>query len=337
MMLFALASLAPLGLFGVGIWWGGLWLLAGLGYMTVLAALLDQISGLYLGDAPEGAEFPAADALLVALGLGSLALMPAAVWAIAGDSGLPIWGRAAVFLGAGLWFGQVANPTAHELIHRSNRWLFRLGGLVYCALLFGHHTSAHRLVHHRHAASADDPNTARSGEGYYAFLLRAWLGSFRLGLAAETALRKRSAKGVHPYVVYVGMAGACLALGGLIAGWAGVLAWAALAFHAQSQLMLSDYVQHYGLMRQRRADGRLEPVSARHSWNAPHWFSSSMMLNAPRHSDHHAHPQRPYPALRLPAETDAPRLPWPLPMACMIALCPPLWKRAIRPHLNKWR
>jgi len=337
MMLFALASLAPLGLFGLGVWLGGLWLLAGLGYMTVLAALLDQISGLYLGDAPEGAEFPAADALLVVLGLGSLALMPAAVWAIAGDSGLPIWGRAAVFLGAGLWLGQVANPTAHELIHRSNRWLFRLGGMVYCALLFGHHTSAHRLVHHRHAASADDPNTARSGEGYYAFLLRAWLGSFRLGLAAETALRKRSAKGVHPYFVYVGMAVACMALGGLIAGWAGVLAWAALAFHAQSQLMLSDYVQHYGLMRQRRADGRLEPVSARHSWNAPHWFSSSMMLNAPRHSDHHAHPQRPYPALRLPTETDAPQLPWPLPMACMIALCPPLWKRAIRPSLNKWR
>jgi alkane 1-monooxygenase len=62
-----------------------------------------------------------------------------------------------------------------------------------------------------------------------------------------------------------------------------------------------------------------------------------MMLNAPRHSDHHAHPQRPYPALRLPTETDAPQLPWPLPMACMIALCPPLWKRAIRPSLNKWR
>jgi hypothetical protein len=24
-------------------------------------------------------------------------------------------------------------------------------------------------------------------------------------------------------------------------------------------------------------------------------------------------------------------------MACMIALVPPLWKRAIRPHLNRWR
>ena len=59
MMLFALASLAPLGLFGLGVWLGGLWLLAGLGYMTVLAALLDQISGLYLGDAPEGAGHPA--------------------------------------------------------------------------------------------------------------------------------------------------------------------------------------------------------------------------------------------------------------------------------------
>jgi alkane 1-monooxygenase len=101
--------------------------------------------------------------------------------------------------------------------------------------------------------------------------------------------------------------------------------------------MLSDYVQHYGLTRARRPDGRLEPVDARHSWNAPHWFSSAFMLNAPRHSDHHAHPARPYPALRLPPATDAPHLPWPLPMACMMALCPPVWKRAIRPHLNRWR
>jgi alkane 1-monooxygenase len=61
------------------------------------------------------------------------------------------------------------------------------------------------------------------------------------------------------------------------------------------------------------------------------------MLNAPRHSDHHAHPGRPYPALRLPDAEDAPRLPWPLPLACMIALCPPLWKRAIRPHLRRWQ
>jgi alkane 1-monooxygenase len=77
-------------------------------------------------------------------------------------------------------------------------------------------------------------------------------------------------------------------------------------------------------------------VGPRHSWNAPHWFSSAMMVNAPRHSDHHAHPARPYPALRLPDAQTAPMLPWPLPMACTIALMPSLWKRAIRPHLRPW-
>ena len=336
--MFALASLTPLVLFGIGIIGGGVWVAAGLIYMTVFAAVMDQINAAFLGDAPDGAEFPGADALLVVLATGTLALMPAAVWAIAGDSGLSGWARFGVFMGTGLWFGQVANPTAHELIHRGHRGLFRLGALVYSVLLFGHHTSAHRLVHHRHAASADDPNTARSGEGYYAFLIRAWTGSFRQGLRAETALRARGeAKGLHPYTAYVAIAVISLGLGYVIAGWAGVAAWAALAFHGQSQLMLSDYVQHNGLTRARLPNGRLEPVAPRHSWNAPPWFTAAYMLNAPRHSDHHAHPSRPYPALRLPAADDAPRLPWPLPTACMIALIPPLWKRAIRPHLAAWR
>lgn len=336
MFVFALAALAPLGLFAAGIWAGGGWAVAGLVYMTVFAAALDRITGLFLGDAPEGAEFPGAEGLLVALALGSVVLMPAAVWAIAG-SDLGIGARLAIFIGAGLWFGQVANSTAHELIHRQSRWLFRLGGLVYCVLLFGHHTSAHRLVHHFHAATPADPNTARSGEGYYRFLLRAWTGSFRRGWAAENGLRARGKTGLHPYAVYIGAAGICLSHGYAIAGVWGVLAWAALAAHAQSQLMLSDYVQHYGLMRAKREDGRFEPMGLRHSWNAPHWFSAAYMLNAPRHSDHHAHPARPYPALRLPEAEAAPMLPWPLPAACMIALVPPLWKRAIRPHLNRWR
>ncbi len=332
MILFAAASLAPLPLFAAGVWAGGLWALAVLLYMTAFAALLDQAVPYVAGNADEGAEFPAADALLVILALGHLIALPAAVRAIAGDSGLAVWEKVALFVGTGLWFGQVSNPMAHELIHRGNRWLFRLGGLVYTSMLFGHHTSAHRHVHHRHAASRDDPNTARSGEGFYAFFLRAWGGSFGAGYRVE----KARAPGLHPYVWYVGGALAALGLGFSLAGWAGVLVWAGLALHAQVQLMLSDYVQHYGLMRAARPDGTLVPVGARHSWNAPHWFSSAMMLNAPRHSDHHAHPARPYPALRLPAAQDAPALPWPLPVACTIALIPPLWKRTIRPHLKPW-
>ena len=112
--------------------------------------------------------------------------------------------------------------------------------------------------------------------------------------------------------------------------------WAGLGLHATGQLLLSDYVQHYGLRRRVLADGRLEPVGPRHSWNAPHWFSGAMMLNAPRHSDHHAHPARPYPALRLPGAEEAPMLPRALPVCCTIALCPPLWRRMMAPHLARW-
>ena len=90
-------------------------------------------------------------------------------------------------------------------------------------------------------------------------------------------------------------------------------------------------------LRRRLPDGRLEPVGPRHSWNGGQWLSGHMMLNAPRHSDHHAHPARPYPALRLPGVEEAPRLPLPLPLACMVALVPPLWRRMMRPHLARWR
>jgi alkane 1-monooxygenase len=119
----------------------------------------------------------------------------------------------------------------------------------------------------------------------------------------------------------------------LIGGMTGILLWLLLAAHAQIQIHLSDYVQHYGLTRAPPPDGRPEPVTARHSWNTAHWFTSALLLNAPRHSDHHSHPARPYPALRLPDE--APRLPWPLPLAATIALIPPLWRRMMKPHLAR--
>jgi alkane 1-monooxygenase len=305
--------------------------------MAVLTACLDHLIRITAPDAPEGAEFPAADALLVAVGIGHLLAFPLAVWAIAGESGLSLAARIVLFAGFGQFFGQVSNPAAHELIHRGSRGLYRLGVAVYVTMLNGHHASAHRLVHHRHVATPLDPNSARAGESFYPFLLRAYFGSFRAGRAAETALRARKPGGLHPYGVYLVGQAACLALGWALAGWAGLLVWLALALYATAQLMLSDYVQHYGLHRLQLPDGRYEPVNDRHSWNAPHWFSSGVMLNAPRHSDHHAHPTRPYPALRLPEPDEAPWLPWSLPVASAVALVPPLWHRRMRHRLAKWQ
>jgi alkane 1-monooxygenase len=321
-VIFAFAAASPLGLLIMACVWGGVWVWLALAYMALAALAIDTLVPMVAGSA-EGEEFPAADVVLAVLGLGALILLPLLVRQIGGPSGLGLAARIGLFLAGGFWFGQVAHPAAHEMIHRSGRFLFALGAAVYTALLFGHHTSAHRLVHHRFVASGQDPNSARAGEGFYRFLWRAWPGSLRAGLAAERALRGGR---VTPYVGYAGGAMLALAFGYVLAGWAGVLVWLGFGLHFGAQVLLSDYVQHYGL--QRSANGpKLEPVGPRHSWNAPHWFSSALMLNAPRHSDHHAHPARPYPALRL--EADAPLLPWPLPLACLIALSPRRWRRAM--------
>ncbi len=332
MWIFGLATLIPVPLLAAGAAWGGAWTWAALGYVTLLTAALDEAVALSLPPDPEGREFPAADGLSMALAVLHFGLLALCIRGLSGPA-LSGGEKLALFFAAGLYFGQVSNSNAHELIHRSRRGLVRLGRWVFISLLFGHHASAHPLVHHVHVGTDRDPNSARRGQSYYGFVPRAWAGSFRAGLAAETArLARRGAPAWrHPYLVYVGGALACLGAAFAIGGWAGVGWHLLLAGHAQAQLLLSDYVQHYGLRRRIMADGRPEPAGPRHSWNSPHWASSALMLNAPRHSDHHAHPGRPYPALQL-AE-GMPVLPRSLPVMGAIALAPRLWRRIMDPRV----
>ena len=314
-----MATLAPVPLLVAGALAGGGWAVAALAYMTVFAFSLDQLVAVVLGAEDIGHEFPAANRLSVTLALVHFPLFFLAVMAVAGETGLTPGVRVAMFFAFGLFFGQVSNSNAHELIHRGSRALFELGKWVFISHLFGHHTSAHRLVHHVHVATPDDPNTARRGESFYRFAPRAWRGSFREGLRAETARG-----GATPYATYVIGALALLAVSAMLAGGAGVAAHLALAAYATMQLLLSDYVQHYGLMRAMN-DGKPEPVGIAHSWNTAQWFTSLLMLNAPRHSDHHVHPTRAFPALQLPE--DAPVLPYGLPFMAAIALWPRKWRR----------
>lgn len=334
---FALASVLPVPLLLAGSLVGGVWPWVALVYLTCLTWGMDMLIARAAPDAPEGAEFPAADSLSVVLALSHLVLLAVAVTVLAGG-GLSWPERIGIFLGHGIFFGQISNANAHELIHRGSRQLHGLGVLVYTSLLFGHHASAHRLVHHVHVATDRDPNSARLGTSFYRFALRAWVGSFRAGLEAERALSARKAGRINPYVVYIGGGlGIVLAVAGVL-GPRGVLDYLLLCGWSQMQLLLSDYVQHYGLRRHHLPNGRVEPVGPGHSWDAPHPLSSLMMLNAPRHSDHHAHPARVYPALRLDLAGNPPPgrpiLPASLPMMATLALWPRRWRRVMDPRVR---
>jgi alkane 1-monooxygenase len=327
---FAFATLTPAILLAGGAIWGGFWVVGAVFFLTAMTSLLDRVikREVAAGDAAGD------DILSIIIALVHLGLMPLVVWALTSDHLVPL-AKVGVFFAAGLWFGQVSNANAHELIHRSTRPLHRLGMWVYITMLFGHHTSAHVLVHHHLVATPEDPNTSRKGESLYAYVVRAWVGSFRMGYRAEATRLSRIGRPAwrNPYLVYVGGALVCVGMAGIAGGLSAVFAYLGLCVYAQLQLLMSDYVQHYGLMRARGPDGKYVPVSDRHSWNSPHWFSSALMLNATRHSDHHARPAQHYPALDIADQ--APILPRPLPLMASIALVPPLWRKIMDPRVAR--
>ncbi|WP_420325783.1 alkane 1-monooxygenase [Mameliella sp.] len=328
---FTLATLGMVTLLALALAVGGPFPALALVYITVFTFAMDRVSALAAPDHP-GQEFPAGHGLSGLLAIAHFPLLYGGIWALT-HSGATTVDKALTYLSLSLFIGQVGNANAHELIHRPSRGLRRLGTAVYASFLFGHHASAHVRVHHVHAATPRDPNTARPGESFYAFAPRAWIGGFRAGFRAESRLRQ--GRGWHPYIGHAGGAIASLIVAALVGGAGGCLALLAIAAYAQAQLLLSDYVQHYGLCRREVAPGKYEPVGPQHSWNAPQSFSSALMLNAPRHSDHHAHPARPYPGLDLDRGR-MPILPHSLPVMAVIALVPPLWRRVMDRRARQW-
>lgn len=327
MFWYALAGLGPAAILAAACLLGGGWAWAALAAMTLGVAAVDRLTRVALPPTERSGA-----SVSVMLGIVHFLLLALGVRALSGAVPLGDWQMAALVVALGSFFGQVSNSDAHELIHAPGRWRRRLGAAVFVSLLFGHHVSAHLKVHHVHVATPRDPNSARPGEGFYRFWARAWAGSFREGFRAEARLRGGRQGRPHPYAVYIAGGLLTLAAAAAIGGWRGVLALMVLAAWAQTQLLMADYVQHYGLTRPARPHGGLAPVGPGQSWNADAWFSGAMMLNAPRHSDHHLHPARPFPALRLDAP-GLPMLPAPMPVMATLAALPPLWRRVMDPRL----
>ena len=74
-----------------------------------------------------------------------------------------------------------------------------------------------------------------------------------------------------------------------------------------SMLEAVNYLEHYGLLRQRGENGRYERCAPHHSWNSDHLVTNLFLYHLQRHSDHHANPTRRYQTLR--SMDGAPELP----------------------------
>lgn len=327
---YAIASLTPAALLALACLFGGHWPLASVLSITVVVFFADKLPKALPAQASTGR------ALSLSLVGVHFTLLALGIWTLGNTPALAPLDKVLIFTSLGLFFGQISNSNAHELIHTSARLPRRLGALIYVSMLYGHHVSAHLRVHHVYAATRKDPNSAPLGQGFWGFCLRALKGEFIAGYHAEAKYRAQHSILLQPYLWYISGGAFMLMTAFLIAGRAGITAYLGLVIYAQLQLLLSDYVQHYGLQRPIDKTGKPAPMGPEHSWNAPKWYSSAMMLNAPRHSDHHMRPARPFPALEV-APTQMPMLPHSLPVMAVIALFPPLWRRLMDHRARRWQ
>jgi alkane 1-monooxygenase len=228
----------------------------------------------------------------------------------------------------------VAINTAHELGHKreeAERWLSKI---ALASSGYGHFYVEHNRGHHVRVATPEDPASSRLGEGFWAFLPRTVWGSLRSSWHLEDK-RLSKKKTTRPWdnELFVAWSMTVVLFVVLVAvfGWA-VLPWLLLqAVVGFSLLEIVNYLEHYGLLRQKREDGRYERTDPRHSWNADHTVSNLLLYQLQRHSDHHANPTRRYQVLRHFEES--PQLPSGYGTMIVLAIFPPLWRRVMDPRV----
>lgn len=257
--------------------------------------------------------------------------------AFVGTQDLPWWSYLALLIGVGTIDGG-ALLVGHELGHKADRIDQIFGILANNVVGYAHFRIEHNRGHHTWAATPEDPASARFGETIYAFARRELPGAFRRGWSNEAERLQRRGLPVwsHRNEILVGFALTFAVAAALIALFGAKILPFLLAHHFMGYYALTqaNYVEHYGLKREKGADGRYLPVEPRHSWNTNHIVSNLMTFHLQRHSDHHANPMRPYQSLR--DFDDLPRLPNGYPGMFVLAAIPPLWFRTMDPKALAW-
>ncbi|AEV85801.1 alkane 1-monooxygenase [Actinoplanes sp. SE50] len=233
-------------------------------------------------------------------------------------------------LTAGLVNG-IAINTAHELGHKREtveRWLSKI---ALAPTGYGHFFVEHNRGHHVRVATPEDPASSRLGESFWRFWPRTVLGSLRSAWHLETS--RHRLRGRSPWRLHNDILNAWLMTVVLFAALTAVFGPAILVFLVLqavvgfSVLEAVNYLEHYGLLRQRTPTGRYEKVDPRHSWNSDRLTTNIFLFQLQRHSDHHANPQRRYQTLRT--FEVSPQLPAGYATMLLLALVPPLWRRVM--------
>lgn len=257
---------------------------------------------------------------------------------IVATQNLPWYAILGLALSVGVVNGLAIN-TGHELGHKKTTFERWLAKIVLAVVGYGHFLIEHNRGHHVDVATPIDPASAKMGQSIYGFACWEIPNAVRRAWASEKTRLAKSGQGpwtldnevLQPTLMTLVLYGGLLAAFGWVMvpflflqaawGWFGILTSA-------------NYVEHYGLLRQKLENGRYERCQPHHSWNSNHIMSNLILFNLQRHSDHHANATRRYQSLRN--FDNLPQLPSGYPLMFAIAYIPPLWFAIMDPRVVAW-
>jgi alkane 1-monooxygenase len=227
----------------------------------------------------------------------------------------------------GIFCGIFGINTGHELAHRTNSWQRFVGKALLLTTLRMSFYIEHNWGHHTNVSTDEDPASAKKNEIVYLFIpksiFKTWLNSWSI---QKSLLKKRKASFFSVYndlLWYTLIQWGIIIMITIVFDWKTTLGFVAISFVGMIILELGNYIEHYGLRRDKENNGKYERVLPVHSWNSNHSISGSILFYVSRHSDHHYISSRPYQILRN--YDSVPNLPMGYAGMMALALIPPLW------------
>ena len=239
--------------------------------------------------------------------------------------------------GMGLMCGTLGINIGHELGHRNNRFDEFLGEILLLSSLDTHFLPYHNAGHHLNVATPNDAATARKNEWIYTFWIRSHFTSYLQAWQLENKRLKQSNRNwfhIQNRMLIYTIANILLLVSIFYFYNVFVLICFLIASVIGILLLESvNYIEHYGLLRKQKDNGRYEKVKRTHSWNSDHVIGKLMLFNLSRHSDHHYNGSKHYQILKsLP---ESPHMPTGYPGMVILALFPPLWFSVMNKKLQE--
>ncbi len=227
----------------------------------------------------------------------------------------------------GIVLGVNGINVAHELGHRQTSSERFLGKLLLLPTQYMHFYIEHNFGHHLHAATVEDPATARYNQSIYSFwftsVFRQYFSAWKIQL---NLLKRRSSNFISVYndMLWFSLFQiSTLMVIFFVFGKIGLVFSLASAIVGILLLETVNYIEHYGLLRLKTKSNRYERVVEKHSWNSNHVIGRIVLYELTRHSDHHYKSFKKFQVLDCLEES--PQMPYGYPTSMVLAMIPPLW------------